>query len=226
MSSKAYSTRLNTEDRNQYEIAVILDCLDSDSSGLLNSSDWLLQAALMRQEHDRNAELRDYAPTKEYIPLIEDQIHPKEEPIDIVEQVTTPEEYLVLSEDRPIEVALQHLLAAMSAEEKGNWLKQAALMRFSIEQDVPGYFINRWAPKDHLDPEEDQVRYEIENRSPMDQNEALSEPEEAFFTEAEVTGDHAEEKASEAVDEPRDDGFNVYRSALPNLLRLEVFQHV
>lgn len=227
MSSKAFSTRLNTEIPQQNEIAELLDLLDSDESGLLNSSDWLLQAALMRQEHDQQAE--------DQIALLYDSAISAEkmESEQLNSDFPTSLEPIIMWNNEPIEIALQSQFDSLSKEEQAKWLKEAALMRFSIEQNVPGYFISQWQPVERLNQRLNQSTFKEHSEDAIEETykETSVTPDsisDARNVEVETQSQQKEVEALEPVVEPPrpDDGFNIYRDALPEILKLEVLNYV
>ncbi|MGN7308746.1 hypothetical protein ACTHQ2_22660 [Bacillus subtilis] len=203
MGTKAYSTRLDPEfDQVERELALILDLLDTDETGQINSGQWLREAARRRIKADQeNEETLDSLVTIASTEPIQQQ----------------SEEHLFDLDIVPNNLLEEHAFSEiihMDLETRKEWIKQAVLMRFALENDPCAYIVNRWIESD--------VQTETVSRGNKLQLDSSSE----MTKENPDTGEPAilietTTEQAEGASEPIADELTPYRTALTKLMTLE-----
>ncbi|MGP3788205.1 hypothetical protein [Paenibacillus sp. 1A_MP2] len=131
--TKAYSLRIDPEiDYVENELALILDALDSDESGLLQSDQWLREAARRRVLADQESNIIK-AENEMLVPAQTKHV-----------QTVQLDGMVELDEEVPIENSLKTALLKMDSQERLKWIMQAAVMRFAIEANAYTYFVDQW----------------------------------------------------------------------------------
>ncbi|MFD2328744.1 hypothetical protein ACFSR7_05725 [Cohnella sp. GCM10020058] len=105
----------------------------------------------------------------------------------------------------PIDLIVQRVLDSFTDDEKSTYVREAIQMRVAIESHAPSFFVGRL---------QEQMR--MSNRGEVPDDQSLPG----------LNGDSYQqfEYESDPEPEPYDDGFNLYREALPGLLRLEAVE--
>lgn len=141
--TKAYSLRIDPHlDLVERELSITLDALDSDESGLLQSDQWLREAARRRIISDQEIKIIESSQAFQEATLLQ-VVDSRENILDVL-----PE----LNELDPIENSLKIYLTELDNVERNKWIREAIIMRYAIEDNAFQFFVNHQRSKKTNEP--------------------------------------------------------------------------